>query len=234
MNKYQKTISCKIEYLKRLVANPESANDVFYGDDDLKKKIISSLLDKEWVINNNGVIERNVDVKLDEYCKIKNDHVPRFEYPSEDWVKSNIAKHLKTNGYEIVYIAWGKDKGTDIIGFNTKTKRFINIEAKGGSSSIDTVTPEGNNYYECIGQIISSISDDEDYAVAFPWRRKIYDKDGYGKHYDVYGERWNNLSNSTKKKLGLSAFFVDKNGYVCRSDSENKIEVDGHKGGYDI
>ena len=227
MIKNQVTVDCKIKFLKNLIEKKQTEDEIFLKDEKIKNNVTKALEDAGWIIKKDGRYQLNTNVSLDSYTIKSGEPRENFVFPKEDWVKSQTAKYLKENGYQIVYIAWGHDKGTDVIGYNPIKNRFINIEAKGGTKA------EKTDFYECLGQCVASISNnDEDYAIAFPWRTQN-DRD-YNNYYNVYGECWNSINKDIKKQLNIKSFFIDSNENVFISDETKDVYIDEYTRMYNL
>jgi hypothetical protein len=115
---------------------------------------------------------------------------------SEDDVKERVTAWLERSGWR-AEVAWGKSRGTDILALSGDNRWLI--EAKGGGS----LQPMRVNYFLMIlGEVLQRMEHPTArYSIALPDMRQ-------------FRGLWARLPSLAKKRLGITALFVDKDGDV--------------------
>jgi hypothetical protein len=113
---------------------------------------------------------------------------------SEGDVKERVTAWLQRSGWRSE-VAWGKSRGTDILALRGDNRWLI--EAKGGGS----LQPV-NYFLMILGEVLQRMENPTArYSIALPDMRQ-------------FRGLWARLPSLAKKRLGITALFVDKNGDV--------------------
>jgi len=115
---------------------------------------------------------------------------------SEDFVKEAVRTWLHAHGWE-TEIAWGREKGIDIVA-RRQSESWI-IEAKGQGISPQA---QGSYFLNGLSELLCRMDDPSSrYSLAFPDLRR-------------YRGLWERLPRLVKDKLGLSMLFVNPTGGI--------------------
>lgn len=163
----------------------KTRDDGLIGNYPSNKKRTNSGIPSTVLERNKHGIEQNVDPSL-----------KHFEPLSEDFVKAAMRTWLEEKGWS-TQIAWGKERGIDILAQKEGQRWVIEAKGKGAYQQMS------NNYFlGVIGTLMQKMDDPKArYSLAFP-------------RIGVFTRLWDRLPDVPKLRLSLSVFFVDEHGSV--------------------
>lgn len=121
---------------------------------------------------------------------------PSLDFLSEDFIKKAVGDWLRNQGWK-VEIAWGGERGVDILAQRSKDVWIIEAKGHGGYPQ-----KQGNYFLNGLGELLQRMDNPTArYSLAFP-------------EIPRYQGLWERLPKFVKGRLNLSMLFVDDKGGV--------------------
>ena len=115
----------------------------------------------------------------------------------EEEIKKALEDSLNNDGW-VTEIAWGTNRGSDIVAVKGTNKWIIEVKGSGSRPAMQ------NNYFVSIlGEILQRMDDVQaKYSIALPDMPK-------------YRRLWNELPQLAKERTTIDLILVDENGNIC-------------------
>jgi hypothetical protein len=122
----------------------------------------------------------------------------------EDEIKKALDRWLKENGWHTI-IAWGRNRGIDIVAIQDNTRWVIEVKGIGSRSEMRV-----NYFIGILGEILQHMDDpNAKYSIALP-------------NVSQFRGLWKRLPHVAKQRIKITALFVDDEGSVTEDSADGK------------
>lgn len=122
----------------------------------------------------------------------------------EDAIKKALDRWLNANGWHTT-IAWGRNRGIDIVAIRDNTRWVIEVKGIGSRSEMRV-----NYFIGILGEILQRMDDpNAKYSIALP-------------NVSQFRGLWQRLPHVAKQRIKITALFVDDEGSVTEDSADGK------------